>query len=179
MLGRVLKVAFRFPFAEFINFNAQIQDLAVGVVRFIVRGFHAASACAAQAPDRVMVLVLGDFNYAAEGALVHDSPVAAVRQSERRHHGEAPIWRQALGTRLEFERSTATHFDKRANTEAAIDGVYSSLASCQACQLYSLASTLETLATANVVSTSPRSARPADQRRAPKRIVRTPCSKSC
>ncbi|CAK0899195.1 unnamed protein product, partial [Prorocentrum cordatum] len=118
--------------------------------------------------DKVLVIILGDFNFAAEEALILDSPVAAVKHKP---------W----GGMLELEHSLPTHFDRHAGTEAAIDRIF---ASWQACQLYVMASTLDALAcvsdkgisdhAAVIVSLTPRSARLPETRCVPKHVCQDP-----
>ncbi|CAK0790294.1 unnamed protein product [Prorocentrum cordatum] len=113
-------------------FNIHNQGMRSDDIRRVTVSIDAALRAAQDGPARRLVAVNGDFNFAADEALILRAPSAAIRRPRRR-----------LRCRASDEPS---HYVKDTNESSCIDRVFCSLASWQACQMHATSATVESAA---------------------------------
>ncbi|CAK0885127.1 unnamed protein product [Prorocentrum cordatum] len=119
--GRVLMVALRATRACVYLFNVHNHELGTTAITRVRDAVRAALAEARAGPQRVLVILNGDFNISEESAMSLLAPVAASRRGGRRHHAAAPAWRPIFDDMPEVQGSEPTHFERAAGKASILD----------------------------------------------------------
>ncbi|CAK0868530.1 unnamed protein product, partial [Prorocentrum cordatum] len=133
--GRVLMVTLRAARACVYLFNVHNHELGTTAITRVRDAIRTALAEARAEPQRVLVILNGDFNISEESAMSLLAPVAASRRGGRRHHAAAPAWRPIFDDMLEIQGSEPTHYERAAGKASIIDRVFLSLQGWQVRQM--------------------------------------------
>ncbi|CAK0872243.1 unnamed protein product, partial [Prorocentrum cordatum] len=107
-------------------YNARDSRLTADQVQRTRCSIRAELSIAEQQPERIAVLVMGDFNFMDEAPLEPAAPLVNKGLPRRRnHHPEHQLlWEQALGDMVEVDPELPTHYTEHSQQCTWIDKIY-------------------------------------------------------
>ncbi|CAK0907259.1 unnamed protein product, partial [Prorocentrum cordatum] len=136
LLGRVLRTSFRTNDQQLIFYNIHNYEIINAAIKRISTRILSDQHLARTDPSKVILFVMGDFNFAAVGKLKLTEPESrANAEASESPKASARKWHGALRHLVEIEGTDTTHYCAETKSESTIDRCFCSITPTQMLQL--------------------------------------------